>query len=281
MTTTCRIYRYFVRARKSICFIITAIIGLMLIGCKAGIELEGGYTLPLIPIRIGIDSKGEIELSISKSFVTLIGTFDIGAKSTIYTIRQGNAGRLLMIRVDEEVTVYRLKEGEDFQVEFADDKSLYRKVSLEYDANGDIVLELESAGSRSSSSVGSHTSVSEVALCVRSDYDGTRCQSTRTVFSSNTEAVYVTWQSPDALAEQTEFTRRWYKDGRLLLENSNIAGENTRWTPSDGYSYFIYLSSTEGTGKRLFSSPSLPVGNYKLELFVAGRLSNVMEFKVQ
>ncbi len=83
------------------------------------------------------------------------------------------------------------------------------------------------------------------------------------------------------MVKRTEFTRRWYKDGRLLLENSNSAGENTRWTPSDGYSYYVYLSAIEGTGKRLFDSESLPTGSYRIELFVEGSLVNTTEFVVQ
>ena len=121
----------------------------------------------------------------------------------------------------------------------------------------------------------------DVALCTESDFDGSKCRSTRTVFPSDTEAVYATWQLSDALARRTEFTRRWYKDGRLLLESSNFAGENARWTPSDGYSYYVYLSATEGTGKRLFDSESLPTGSYRIELFVDGSLANTTEFVLQ
>jgi hypothetical protein len=121
----------------------------------------------------------------------------------------------------------------------------------------------------------------DVAVCAKSDFDGSKCRLTRAVFPSDTEAVYVTWQLSGALARRTEFTRRWYKDGRLLLESSAFAGENARWTPSDGYSYYVYLSATEGTGKRLFGSESLPTGSYRIELFVDGSLANTTEFVLQ
>lgn len=121
----------------------------------------------------------------------------------------------------------------------------------------------------------------DMAICTKSDFDGSKCRSTRTVFPSDTKAVYATWQSSDALVRRTEFTRRWYKDGRLLLENSNFAGENARWAPSDGYSYYVYLSATEGTGKRLFDSESLPIGSYRIELFIDGSLANTTDFVLQ
>lgn len=121
----------------------------------------------------------------------------------------------------------------------------------------------------------------DMMLCTKSDFDGSKCRSTRTVFPGDTEAVYASWQLNDALARRTEFTRRWYKDGRLLLESSNLAGENPRWTPSDGYSYYVYLSATEGTGKRLFGSESLPTGSYRIELFLDGGLANTTEFVLQ
>lgn len=120
-----------------------------------------------------------------------------------------------------------------------------------------------------------------VMLCTRSDFDGSVCSSARTVFPPDTEAVYASWQLSDGLTRRSEFTRRWYKDGMLLLEGSNSAGENARWTPSDGRSYYVYLSATEGTGKRLFGSESLPAGNYTIELLVDDRLANTTQFVVQ
>lgn len=121
----------------------------------------------------------------------------------------------------------------------------------------------------------------DVMLCTRLSFDGSKCRSSTTVFPGDTEAVYATWQLSDALTRRAEFTRRWYKEERLLLETSNCAGENTRWTPSDGRSYYVYLSATEGTGKRLFGSESLPAGSYTFELLVDGRLVTTMEFVLQ
>lgn len=273
----------FARSYKSNSFIvILLIIGFTLTGCKNGQEIKLSYKPPIIiPIDIAINSKGEVALEVSQSFVTPIGTFEIEGEQTIHTIRQNNTGRLLLVGLDGRMTVYSLVEGEDFQVEYIGDQSLYRKVTFERHANGDILLELESVKFTTNSDLGYYSTVSEVALCVKTDYDGSKCIATKTLFPSTTEAVYATWQSKDALTARTRFTRRWFKDGRLLLENSNSAGENDRWTPNDGQSYFVYLSAVEGTGKRLFNSSSLPSGSYRLELYANGQLSRKLEFQVQ
>ncbi|GAB4416069.1 MAG: hypothetical protein Kow002_01640 [Anaerolineales bacterium] len=99
----------------------------------------------MVPIRVGISSSGDVSLSVSASYATPIGTFDIGTGTSINSIRNQYSSRLLIIRVDDDVTVYRLSENEDFKVSFNDKNSLYRKVSLRYEGskNGDIILELE------------------------------------------------------------------------------------------------------------------------------------------
>lgn len=121
----------------------------------------------------------------------------------------------------------------------------------------------------------------DVLICARSDFDGNRCRVSRTVFPSDTEAVYATWELDNALAQRTMFTRRWHKDGELFLETSNFAGENARWTPINGSSYYVYLSSTEGTGARLWNLASLPAGRYRVELFIDGNLVSVREFDIR
>ena len=151
---------------------------------------------------------------------------------------------------------------------------------------GPVKVELEApddpgASDSGGRGAGSPVSISGLALCVRQDYDGSRCKSNSTAFPSGTDAVYATWQSEDALGGQAVFTRRWIKDGETLLEHSNAAGENARWTSLDGCSYFVYLSATEGTGKSLFDSSSLPAGRYRFELYVNGQFANAIDFEIQ
>jgi len=118
---------------------------LVLTGCD--IVGQIGYSPPGIPVKVTVNSKGEVKLSASYSVATPIGTFSLGGGKTIHSIRQESDKRLLVVRVDGQVTIYELEEGEDFKVTFEGNKSLYRRVALEYESDGDIVLELESVPS--------------------------------------------------------------------------------------------------------------------------------------
>ncbi len=188
-------------------------------------------------------------------------------------------GRLLLIRVNQEITIYRLIEDQQFEVDLASNVA-YQMSSLEYAPDGDILLEVEATdGDEVKEDVPADDLT--VALCTRTDFDSQQCRSTTRVFSRDTEAVYATWQSSTALQDRTVFTRRWYKDGELLLSSTHNAGQNDRWTPEDGASYYVYFSSTEGTGGRLFNAPSLPVGSYTFELLADGRLVDVVEFDIR
>lgn len=109
--------------------------------CSMGAEI--GYQPSFVPIRVSVNSRGHINLSVSRGIATPIGTFDINSSQTVYSLRQSEA-RVLIVRVDNKATVYELVEEEDFRIEFDDDGTLYRKVSLDYQADGDITLELES-----------------------------------------------------------------------------------------------------------------------------------------
>ena len=130
--------------KKSICIHVTSLFLFAFItGC--GVTGEVGYQPPIaIPIRISVNTEGEINLGLSPSYVTPIGTFDLDLGGTVYSLRGQYTSRLLIVRVDNEATVYELEEGKDFKVNFDDDNTLYKKVALEYESDGDIVLELES-----------------------------------------------------------------------------------------------------------------------------------------
>lgn len=125
------------------------------------------------------------------------------------------------------------------------------------------------------------TSTYPVSLCLEADFDGSRCRTTRNTFPNTTVAVYATWQDSQALRQRLEFTRRWLKDGVLILESANVAGENARWTPSDGLSYYVYLSAVEGTGKRVFNAPTLPRATYTFELLINDELVSTQDFSIE
>lgn len=113
-------------------------------GLSAGCTGEIGYSPPLaIPIRVSVNTRGEVSIGVARSYATPIGTFDFGIGGSFQTLRDDYPDRLLIIRVDNEASVYRLKEGETFRVEFDDKDTTYKKVALEHKSDGDIILELE------------------------------------------------------------------------------------------------------------------------------------------
>lgn len=117
---------------------------LVVAGCGSQPQLEVGYQPPIIPVRVSINTRGEVDLDLSGSYVTPIGTFDIGGSVTVASLRGEYESKVLIIRVDNEAVVYELEEGKEFKVTFNDSNTLYRKVALKHEANGDIILELES-----------------------------------------------------------------------------------------------------------------------------------------
>lgn len=110
----------------------------------AGCDSEIGYQPPGIPIRISVDAGGNIKLSTSASLSTPIGTFDLDVGQTLWSLRQSFRNEVLVVRIDNKVTVYKLPKDRSFKVEFVGDDTLYKKVRLETEPDGDIVLELES-----------------------------------------------------------------------------------------------------------------------------------------
>lgn len=130
--------------KKLICIVIASFIMLFsLVGC--GGEVEVGYSPPIaIPIRVAMNSHGNLSVDFSGQWVTPIGTFDIESNADIYSIQSRYDNNVLIIRVDEEAVVYELQSGKEFRVDFDDDNTLYKRVALKYKTNGDIILELES-----------------------------------------------------------------------------------------------------------------------------------------
>jgi hypothetical protein len=143
-------------------------------------EVEIGYQPPIIPVRVSINSHGELNVGLSGQVVTPIGVFDIGGGVSIDTVRENHPQNVLIVRVDGEAVVYELEEGKAFNVTFDDNDTLYQKVALNYETNGDIVLELESAPKTDTggSDGGDNTTTNNSVSCPGAKYP-TRLQASR------------------------------------------------------------------------------------------------------
>lgn len=115
-----------------------------LIACQPQADIEIGYQPPYVPVRISVNSRGEVNAEASYEWVTSIGTFDIGGGINVNTLRNKYSSDVLIVRVDGEATVYELKEGARFDISFDDRNTLYRKVAFHKETDGDFILELES-----------------------------------------------------------------------------------------------------------------------------------------
>lgn len=117
---------------------------ILLSACQPQGNIEIGYQPPYVPVRISVNSNGEVNAEASYEWVTSIGTFDIGGGVNVSALRNKYSSDVLIVRVDEEVTVYELREGAQFDISFDDSNTLYRKVAFHKEADGDFILELES-----------------------------------------------------------------------------------------------------------------------------------------
>lgn len=97
-----------------------------------------------IPVTVTITPQGDVNIEYSGEVQTPIGAFGVGTDIDISAIQEKYGGVVLIIRVDKEVSVYELDENEEFRVVFDDRNTLYKKITLEHQVNGDIILELES-----------------------------------------------------------------------------------------------------------------------------------------
>lgn len=124
---------------------------LLLSGCgKPDLGVELGYSPPIIPVRISIDTHGRVSAAFSGDLHTPIGTFDLGAGGSVPALKETVKSKvlpgkhLLVVRVDGAATVYELEPKKRFNIESVSQQGGYRKVGVTEDANGDIILELES-----------------------------------------------------------------------------------------------------------------------------------------
>ncbi len=103
-------------------------------------NFEIGFSPVGTPLRISVDSSGEILISAEAQFVTPYGVFDITTSKDIIKLSKA---RLLIIRIDDVDNIYELKDKE-FQISFSNNDDYYRILSFEQDKKGNIQLVLES-----------------------------------------------------------------------------------------------------------------------------------------
>lgn len=131
-----------IRPQKHIFLIVLAAV--LIASCAPQPQIEIGYQPPFVPIRISVNSRGEVNAGLSGQFVTPYGTFDIEGGVSVNALRNDFPNRILVVVVDDVATVYELEDGKEFKVTFDDSNTLYKKVALEYESDGDIILELVS-----------------------------------------------------------------------------------------------------------------------------------------
>lgn len=143
--------------RKKLIVLFT-IVTILFASCAPEADVELGYQPPIVPVRISVNSHGRVSAGFSSKVVTPIGTFDIGGSVSVNALRNKYSNKVLIVRVDDTATVYELEEGKHFNVTFDDSNTLYKEVSLDYESNGDIVLELVSVSGNASSNGDSSSS---------------------------------------------------------------------------------------------------------------------------
>ena len=132
------------------------LISMFLAGCGGTGEIS--YSPPGIPAKVSIDTNGNINVGLSPAWCTPIGIFELGYDKSVYSLRDSYTSRVLIVRVDNTATVYELVEGQNFKISFDDDNKLYKRVALQYETDGDIVLELESVPQSSPNETGNNSS---------------------------------------------------------------------------------------------------------------------------
>ncbi len=110
---------------------------LLLSSCQ-WIKGVGGYTPPGLPLKVTIDTNGEInfELETEVAYPTPLGTFSVGI--VVDPVEYFNKNSTLTIRLDCEDNFYDL-HGQDFNIEF--ESGYYEKINLNKRGN-DILLDI-------------------------------------------------------------------------------------------------------------------------------------------
>lgn len=112
--------------------------------------------LPVIPLDVAIDIRGKISVN-ARAIIkvpTPIGTFkfspggiSLSAKDIQEIENSYKSKRILIIRVDDETTIYEIEKGKKFDITLKSDDKLYKKIRINNkpsDENETLVIELES-----------------------------------------------------------------------------------------------------------------------------------------
>jgi hypothetical protein len=106
---------------------------ILLTGCF----FQGSYQPPAIPLKVVVNSLGEITVDVSTEFVTPLGIFEIGAVSDSTSFFD-TVENTLVIRTDSYDCAYDLR-GRNFEIQFDSGLEVRR---LEKDSQNNILLEL-------------------------------------------------------------------------------------------------------------------------------------------
>ena len=113
-----------------------------------------------------------------------------------------------------------------------------------------------------------------IQMCTNGNYDGSlnQCkQSTSQVSISHNRGLklYGSWHDC-SIQKGDKITRSWKRDGTVLMERTNVAYENERWS-FKGCNGYVILDPTEGTGKTIFPGGSITSGKYELVVLRNGQ----------
>ena len=251
--------------------LVAILLSLLSTGCNLAI----GYQAPILPIGVIVNSRGEVSVHISHSVQTPIGTFFLEASQSIYSVKdQYNGERVLIVRVDSTVYVYRLEEGKKFDVEFSGNDTYYKKVGFKKEPNGDIILELVSVKIPTVAPdvlVVTSTSrpvIPEVPVVIPTSrperprmYNFRACASpcngnnSSKSFDGGTTKIYVEWDYEN-IPYGADYQRVWRMDGQEWIRYS------CTWTgPSSGHDV---VKLTEPYG--------LHSGIWEMSIYVNGEL---------
>ena len=136
---------FYLRSTRKILFRFSGLLFLLflLVSCNESspVAIEGGYTTPFVPLKISINSWGEINVGISGLIVTPLGTFEAGLitdPAKYFDVVENT----LTVRIDNQDCIYDLN-GVNFSIEELDAEEIYTFIALR-EENKNIFLELES-----------------------------------------------------------------------------------------------------------------------------------------
>ncbi len=114
-----------------------------LVGCEEA-RIEVGYQPGAIPIQITITPQGELIVGFSGKATRPTQVYGLDTTFGFNYIRTEYPSRALFVRVDRKANVYDLEIEKSFNIVFNDSNPKYKTVSLDYESDGDIVVQLES-----------------------------------------------------------------------------------------------------------------------------------------